>query len=624
MMQLLPNGKQQFIDINGNPLVGGKVFHYEIGTFTPKTTYQDDDGTIPNTNPVILDARGQASIYGSGTYRQVLKDATDIQIWDQEISDPGGVVQAALDSFKADLANEIDITKGAALVGYRNETVTERLSQQSTLLDTPGIISGGGGDNLTQMNAAIASAVGRKLFIPDDIYAVSARPTNARSVEFEGPGIIGMNTAFGLQQINTYATHYHNGVHKEHLYKVFKRLTQNGQLSVFAYGDSTVAGGNGETAPFTLASLFVGTMESKGISNVLFTNRGVSGTSVSDMNALPDIDPTGANTTDLFIIKYGINDPKDVTVFYNNFRTKLLAIRAATNGNVHALSILLMGPSTTYDIPNGRDAKWYEKLRGVYIALCEEFQCSYYDTYAQIQDSTTAATYWMDNPFLDGRAVHMLDVGQNWIWPQLVDWAFGFGETRSFAKNIFKNAGAASGVPPVATAATSYAFGYSSFRVTVAAGWPFEGTAITERNADGPTSQRLLGFAPGVTKVITRTWDVVGGVWNRWTGLPEVITLQNSWVAFDGSGATLVPRATLSVDGLVVIEGSMKNGTITAGTTLGILPAGMRPSGVALYPVFLNGGTIGFIRINALGEIKAETAANATLTSIDGISFRAA
>ena len=82
----LPNGKQQFIDQNGQPLVGGQVYFYQVGTLVPKDTYQDPAETIPNTNPVVLDAGGYAVIFGSGGYRQVLQDVNGNTIWDQTIA----------------------------------------------------------------------------------------------------------------------------------------------------------------------------------------------------------------------------------------------------------------------------------------------------------------------------------------------------------------------------------------------------------------------------------------------------------------------------------------------------------------------------------------------------------
>lgn len=86
---LLPNGKQQFIDINGRPLVAGTVGTYVPSTLVAKNTWQDSAQTILNTNPIILDSRGQATIYGVGTYRQIVKDSLGNIIWDELISSNG-------------------------------------------------------------------------------------------------------------------------------------------------------------------------------------------------------------------------------------------------------------------------------------------------------------------------------------------------------------------------------------------------------------------------------------------------------------------------------------------------------------------------------------------------------
>ncbi len=91
MATLLPNGKQQFLDPNGNPLAGGSVYFYVPGTTTPQDTWQDAAQTTLNTNPVVLDAYGQAVIYGSGAYRQIVKDASGNLIWDQVTQDVSGL-----------------------------------------------------------------------------------------------------------------------------------------------------------------------------------------------------------------------------------------------------------------------------------------------------------------------------------------------------------------------------------------------------------------------------------------------------------------------------------------------------------------------------------------------------
>lgn len=81
MSTLLPEGKQSFNNSAGAPLIGGKLYTYDAGTSTPRTTYQDAAGTVPNTNPIILDARGEATVFWSGSYKVILKDAADVTIW---------------------------------------------------------------------------------------------------------------------------------------------------------------------------------------------------------------------------------------------------------------------------------------------------------------------------------------------------------------------------------------------------------------------------------------------------------------------------------------------------------------------------------------------------------------
>lgn len=84
------NGKQQFIDINGAPIVGGAVYIYQVGTTTPAATFQDANLTIANSSPIILDGRGQAAIWaGGGAYREVVYDSTGALVWDQTTSAPG-------------------------------------------------------------------------------------------------------------------------------------------------------------------------------------------------------------------------------------------------------------------------------------------------------------------------------------------------------------------------------------------------------------------------------------------------------------------------------------------------------------------------------------------------------
>jgi hypothetical protein len=82
---LMPPGKQMYLDNSGNPLSGGKVYTYAAGTSTPLATYSDQAGTTPNANPVVLNSRGEASIFwGAGPYKVTLRTSADALLWTQD------------------------------------------------------------------------------------------------------------------------------------------------------------------------------------------------------------------------------------------------------------------------------------------------------------------------------------------------------------------------------------------------------------------------------------------------------------------------------------------------------------------------------------------------------------
>ena len=83
MAVLAPQPKAQFFDASGSPLVGGKVYTYAAGTTTPLETYTSESAVTPNTNPVILDSRGECNLWFSNasSYKVILESATDVLQW---------------------------------------------------------------------------------------------------------------------------------------------------------------------------------------------------------------------------------------------------------------------------------------------------------------------------------------------------------------------------------------------------------------------------------------------------------------------------------------------------------------------------------------------------------------
>lgn len=112
-LSLLPEPIQSYEDSNGHPLNGGQLFTFAAGTTTNKATYQDAAGTIPNTNPIILNERGEGTLYGSGNYRFVLKNSFGATIWDRDN------VNAAIS------ASDLSGDNGATLIGYDGTTLDQ-------------------------------------------------------------------------------------------------------------------------------------------------------------------------------------------------------------------------------------------------------------------------------------------------------------------------------------------------------------------------------------------------------------------------------------------------------------------------------------------------------------------
>lgn len=75
----------RYFDDDGSILTGGKLYFYETGTLTPKTTYSDEDLTTPNSNPVILDAWGiQGDVWYEGKARVRVYNSNDVLVRDMD------------------------------------------------------------------------------------------------------------------------------------------------------------------------------------------------------------------------------------------------------------------------------------------------------------------------------------------------------------------------------------------------------------------------------------------------------------------------------------------------------------------------------------------------------------
>ena len=168
---LAPTPKLQFFDANGAPLAGGKLYTYEAGSTTPQVTYTDYVGGTANTNPVILDSRGEASVWlNTPLYKMALYDSTNVLIW--TVDNIGGFVTLA----------QLAESGGSNLIGYLPAgagavatTVQTKLREVVSVLDF-GADPTGVADSGEAIRTAITSlpANGGGVYFPNGTYKVTA------------------------------------------------------------------------------------------------------------------------------------------------------------------------------------------------------------------------------------------------------------------------------------------------------------------------------------------------------------------------------------------------------------------------------------------------------------------
>jgi len=112
---LTPSPKAQFLANDGTPLVGGKLYTYAAGTTTPLATYTSYSGLTANTNPIILDSRGEANVWlNVGPYKLALYDADNALIWtvDNIYSAGSGVFNGPVSGTTATFSGALSAASG--------------------------------------------------------------------------------------------------------------------------------------------------------------------------------------------------------------------------------------------------------------------------------------------------------------------------------------------------------------------------------------------------------------------------------------------------------------------------------------------------------------------------------
>lgn len=164
----LAGAGQQFLDNNGNPLAGGKLYSYTAGTTTPQATYTTASGNTAHTNPIILDSAGRVAtgeiwLTSGLNYKFALATSVDVAIatWDNitGINGTGIAVNAS------------NVQYDPAGTGAVATTVQAKLRESVSVKDF-GVV-GDGSDEYTEILAAwtYCLANGKDLHFPAGTYS---------------------------------------------------------------------------------------------------------------------------------------------------------------------------------------------------------------------------------------------------------------------------------------------------------------------------------------------------------------------------------------------------------------------------------------------------------------------
>lgn len=169
MAILSPAPKLQFFDANGVPLAGGKLYSFAAGTTTPLPTYTSASGLVNNTNPIILDSRGEASVWlGDTSYKLKLTSATDVEIWTVDNIDATSALTTLAASNGSSLVGYVQTGTGAVAT-----TVQARLRQSLSVKDF-GATGDGTTDDTTAIQNALNAGTGRSVYFPAGTYRFSS------------------------------------------------------------------------------------------------------------------------------------------------------------------------------------------------------------------------------------------------------------------------------------------------------------------------------------------------------------------------------------------------------------------------------------------------------------------
>lgn len=198
------NPHQQFLDANGSPIAGGKLYTYRAGTTTPQATYSSSTGTVANTNPIILDAGGYAKEIwvGPNAYKFIAKDANDVLLWTVDNVKSGGGFPGCTSTGEGTFSCGTPSTYSgtiavATLTANRTYTFPDKDGTPAMLSDIPAVPPGINAGSYATLTLAVAACPNPGTVIIGTAIPLSANLTvpSTCTLRFERGGVVNIATA---------------------------------------------------------------------------------------------------------------------------------------------------------------------------------------------------------------------------------------------------------------------------------------------------------------------------------------------------------------------------------------------------------------------------------------------
>ena len=177
----MPAPEIQYLNSAGQPLAGAFLCSFAAGTSTPLATYTDSTAGTPNTNPIVLDSNGRASVWvGPSLYKFILYVGGNGAC-------PGtGAVQWSQDNVSDTtlyFVNWVKTAGTATLITYNEggtgavtRTVSSRLQEKVSVKDF-GATGNGVTDDTAAIQLAATNCPGCLLVVPAGTYIISSTLT---------------------------------------------------------------------------------------------------------------------------------------------------------------------------------------------------------------------------------------------------------------------------------------------------------------------------------------------------------------------------------------------------------------------------------------------------------------